>query len=188
MKSRIYMVFVLTFVAVVSSGLLAYFAVYTQPYIDKNKKKEIEQAIMEVIPGVKKSEPIINESKFKIFKGFDEKGEVKGYAVYTIGTGFQDMITLMFGIDKDLKTLFSLKVLDQKETPGLGAKITDDTEFLRFWKNKNIEEGIRLAKHLKEMKELKINEVNAISGATISSRAVVKIINDALNKVKKEVK
>ena len=188
MKSRVYMVFVLTLVAVISSGLLAYFAVYTQPYIEKNKKKEIEQAITEVIPGVKKSEPMVNENKFKIFKGFDENGDVKGYAVYIVGTGFQDMITLMFGVDKDIKTLFSLKILDQKETPGLGAKITDEHEFLQFWKNKDIEEKIVLAKPPKDIKELKENEVNAISGATISSRSVVKIVNNALNKVKKEVK
>ncbi len=188
MKSRVYMVFVLTFVAVIASGLLAYFAVYTQPYIEKNKQKEIDKAIKEVVPGVKTSKIIIDESKFKVFQTMNDKEEKIGYAIYIVGTGFQDMITLMFGVDNDFKTLYSLDVLDQKETPGLGAKITDKNEFLQFWKNRDIEGEIKLVKPPKSLNELKNNEVNAISGATISSRSVVKIINNAIKKAKEKIK
>ncbi len=188
MKSRVYMVFVLTLVAVISSGLLAYFAVYTHPYIEKNKKAEVEKAIKEVVPGTVTNKIIKDENKFKIFACYDKDGKTLGYAVYTVGTGFQDLITIMFGVDKYLDKMFRLEVLEQKETPGLGAKITDKDLFLKFWKNKNITGEIILAKPPKGESELKDNEVNAISGATISSRSVVSIVNKALKRVKEEVK
>ncbi len=182
------MVFVLTLVAVISSGLLAYFAVYTQPYIEKNKKAEIEKAIKEVVPGTIESKALKDENKFKIFAGYDKDGKLLGYAVYTVGTGFQDLITVMFGVDKHLEKMYKLEVLEQKETPGLGAKITDEKIFLKFWENKNIRGEIILAKPPKGESELKDNEVNAISGATISSRSVVTIVNKALKRVREEVK
>ncbi len=181
------MIFVLTLVAVISSGLLAYFAVYTQPYIEKNKKAEIEKAIKEVVPGTVESKALKDENKFKIFAGYDKDGKLLGYAVYTVGTGFQDLITIMFGVDKHLEKMYRLEVLEQKETPGLGAKITNENIFLKFWKNKDIREEIILAKPPKSENELKDNEVNAISGATISSRSVVTIVNKALKRVKEEV-
>ncbi len=183
-----YMVLVLTVIAVVSGWLLAYFANYTKPFIEKNKKADIEKAIHEVLPGIKTSETKIDELKFKVFVGKDENGNIKGYAVYAVGTGFQDLITVIFGVDKDFKTLYSLRVLEQKETPGLGAKITDENEFLKFWENRNIQSGeIILSKPPKAQNELNPNEVNAISGATISSRSVVSIVNKAIERAKKEI-
>lgn len=187
MKSRVYMVFVLTLVAIISSGLLAYFAVYTHPYIEKNKKAEIEKAIKEVVPGTITNKIIKDDNRFKVFAGYDKDGKLLGYAVYTVGTGFQDLITLMFGVDKHFEKMFRLEVLEQKETPGLGAKITDENLFLKFWKNKNVRGEILLAKPPKGESELKDNEVNAISGATISSRSVVAIVNKALKRLREEV-
>ncbi len=183
-----YIVLVLTVIAAISGWLLAYFANYTKPYIEKNKKADIEKAIREVLPNVEYVEKKIDEPKFKIFIGKDKEQNIVGYALYAVGTGFQDLITVMIGVDKDFKTLYNLRVLEQKETPGLGAKITDEKEFLMFWKNKNIQSGsIKLSKTPKSLNELSSDEVNAISGATISSRAVVNITNEAIKRAKKEI-
>jgi len=187
MKSRIYMIIVLSIVAIISGALLGYFGSYTRPYIIENQKKEIDTAINKVLPGIDKNEELINKNDFKVFKGYKDDNVV-GYAVYAKGVGFQDVITLMFGLDKNMDTLFKLEILEQKETPGLGAKITEKDPFLRFWEDRNINQKIELAKPPKSKQELEKNQVNAISGATISSESVIKIVNNGITRVKKEVK
>jgi electron transport complex protein RnfG len=179
------MVAVLTAVGLLSGGFLAAVGLLTKDRIALNKKREIERAIVSVVPGSVASETLYEEKEFTVYGGKNESGDLQGYAVYTSGVGFQDKIVLMIGTDASLSRLNGLVVLDQKETPGLGAKIVDRTSFLVYWENKDFTQPFSLHKPPAPSPEgLSASEVNTITGATISSEAVLNIVNAAREKVK----
>jgi electron transport complex protein RnfG len=112
----------------------------------------------------------------KVFLGYDETGDPIGYAVTGAEPGFQDFIHLIFGYDAGKGRLLGMKVLESKETPGLGDKIFKDEEFVAQF------QGV-----LAPIEGVKVgagsgtdNEVDMITGATISSRTVIGIINHRL--------
>jgi electron transport complex protein RnfG len=113
----------------------------------------------------------------KAFVGFDASGKRLGVAITAAEPGFQELVTLMIGFDPQTGTLIGFKVLDQKETPGLGDKIERDSAF-----------GGQFAGRVAPLTGVKgragkpPSEVQTITGATISSRAVIRIINNAIAK------
>jgi electron transport complex protein RnfG len=180
------MIVVLTSVGLLSGGFLATVGLLTKDRIAANKQKELEEAILSVVPGTASSSKIYEEKDLAIYETRDKKGKLTGFAVPTSGVGFQDKITLMFGIDPALTRINSLTILDQKETPGLGAKITDQESFLKYWKNKDCSKSLSLRKPpATSLNDLGSSEVNTITGATISSEAVLNIVNVSLEKLKK---
>lgn len=180
------MVVVLTTVGFLSGAFLTTVGLLTKDRIALNKKLEIENAIIAVVAGSSSSGLIYEEKDLSVYRGLDESGETVGYAIYASGVGFQDKISLMVGVDKDLAHISSLTILEQKETPGLGAKITDRASFLQYWEGKDFSQPLHLRKPpVDSPSKLSASEVNTITGATISSQAVVDIINSAREKVKK---
>ena len=113
----------------------------------------------------------------KAYVGFDESGKRLGAAVTAQEPGFQEEVLLMIGFEPSSGTLIGFKVLDEKETPGLGDKIERDTSF-----------GSQFAGRVAPLKGVKArnatdqSQVQTITGATISSRAVIRIINHAVEK------
>jgi len=179
------MVVVLTGVGLLSGGFLASVGILTKDRIALNKKMEIERAIVSVVPGSVAGETLYEEKEFIVYGGKNEAGDLQGFAIYTSGIGFQDKIVLMIGVDASLSRLNGLAVLDQKETPGLGAKITDRPSFLVYWENKDFTRTFSLRKPPAPAPEsLSASEVNTITGATISSEAVLSIVNAAREKVR----
>ena len=178
------MVIVLTAVGFLSGGFLASVGLLTKERIAFNKQQEIERAVMSVIPGASASRMVFEDKDFVIYAGTENTGQLLGYAVYTAGVGFQDKIVLMLGIDASLSRINGLTILEQKETPGLGAKITDEKSFLVYWVNKDLRQPLRLRKPPAPSPEsLSTSEVNTITGATISSEAVLTIVNSARERV-----
>jgi electron transport complex protein RnfG len=109
----------------------------------------------------------------KVFLGFDEAGDPVGYAVTGAEPGFQDFIHLIFGYDAATQSLLGMKVLESKETPGLGDKIFKDMDFVTGFQG--VETPIVGVKQGRATGA--DNEVDMITGATISSRTVIGIIN-----------
>ncbi len=182
------MVIVLTTVGLISGGFLAGVAQLTKERIALNIQKEIEEAIVEVVPGTTQNRKMYEEEDFTIYGGQDPSGDATGYAVQATGIGFQDKITLMFGINKSLQKITGLTIIDQKETPGLGAKITDWNAFLQFWEGRDASGHLTLRKPPADSLEaLSPSEVNTITGATISSQKVLEIVNLSLDKLKEIV-
>lgn len=179
------MIVVLTVVGLISGGCLSVVGLLTRERIELNRQKEIEEAIGKVVPGTKSYSAAVEEKDLTVYKAKGEQDNLIGYAIYARGTGFQDVITLMFGTDPNLDKINSLTILEQKETPGLGAKITDGQAFLQFWENREINQGLTLRKPAVDTKEeLAPSEVNTITGATISSQKVLDIINLSLEQVR----
>lgn len=112
----------------------------------------------------------------RIFLGYDAAGRRIGFALSSTEVGFQDPVTVMFGYDAAAHQVIAMRVIASKETPGLGAKITSDSEFVRGFR------GVvaPIAGHKKDRATGAKDEVVMITGATISSRAVIGIINHAV--------
>ncbi len=112
----------------------------------------------------------------RVFAGYaDAEGkQLIGFALAYQRTGFQDAIRLIFGYDPRTKKVLGVKVLEHKETPGLGDKIEKEP-FLGPIRGQVLD--------LVAVKPGKGtgggSEVDTVTGATISSGWVIKIINEA---------
>jgi electron transport complex protein RnfG len=105
------------------------------------------------------------------------KGQKVGYAFLTQIQGYSGAITLMFGID-DRNAVTGLEILSHTETPGLGAKITTPA-FRDQFRNRKAE-ALKLKKD-----DPHAGQIDAITGATISSRAVTRAISTAIESFQK---
>jgi electron transport complex protein RnfG len=183
------MVIVLTSVALISGSFLAFVGTLTKERIALNIQREIEEAIVHVIPGAVRSEKLYEEKGLTIYGGKDEDGALIGFGILASGVGFQDRISLMLGTNISLTRTKKMRIIEQKETPGLGAKIDDEETFLIFWENKDCSEFLSLRKPaVKTPEELAPMEINTITGATISSESVLKIVNSALERARQLIK
>lgn len=107
-------------------------------------------------------------------------GQVVGYAIIAAAPGFADVITLIYGYDAAADRVIGMKVLENKETPGLGDRIVKDSTFVAEFSGvgtplKGVKKGAGTGAK---------NEVDLITGATISARTVVAIVNRSLEQMK----
>ena len=92
------------------------------------------------------------------------------------GPGFQDTIAILYGYKPAETLVVGMEVLESRETPGLGDKIYKDAEWVGAFSALSIDPEIVAVKNGTRSDA---NEIDAITGATISSKAVVRIINEA---------
>ena len=154
--------------------------------ITANKARELKEAVFKVLPGVAKMQKMIfkddkliatntqEKDELPIYGGYDNEGQFVGYAIPGEGAGFQDTIKILYGYKADTRKVVGMEVLDSKETPGLGDKIYKDLSFVANFDDLTVEPEIVA---VKKGKKSAPNEIDAITGATISSKAIVKIIN-----------
>lgn len=180
MNKVVQMLMVLTGIGIISGGLLATVDRWADPFIIANKKAETEAAIFRVQPGGYSYEKI-NNIDFEAYKVRRKNPEVIGYALVFEGNGFQGKIRLICGLSSDLNKIIALEILEQVETPGLGTKITESPFTEQF---KQLE-TTPLINWVKGVEPSKPNEIQAITGATISSKSVVEIVNKGIEKMRK---
>lgn len=112
---------------------------------------------------------------YTVYDAWLPEGKMVGHVVKAAGQGYADKIELLVGLDAQGKRITGLFVLEQKETPGLGAKILEDAWRGQF-KEKSTEKTLSVVKG----GEVKEDEIDAISGATISSNSVTGIVNSTV--------
>jgi electron transport complex protein RnfG len=158
----------LNLVVIYVIGGLILAAVYarTSPIMYRNAEEQKKQALKELIPDADKIEKLgdwsIHEKHAEYF--IAKKGdETIGYIVQSYGKGYSSYINTLIAVDKDFKVQ-KINILSHAETPGLGDEIEADS-FKGQFKNKDLD-------HLKVLKTDTTEYIQAISGATISSRAV----------------
>jgi electron transport complex protein RnfG len=111
--------------------------------------------------------------KATVFKG-KKGGKVVAAALQTAAGGFGGDIVVLTAFDLEGKKILGVKALDQKETKGLGTRVSDDAEpFVRQWKGMPYEGGVALRSNG--------GKVDAISGATVSSGGFTNAVNKAVN-------
>jgi len=181
MKNTAKMISVLTIVGLLSGAVLALVYSYANPLIARNQKDETEKAIFKIFPEAKNYDKE-SAGEEDVFKVKDESGKLLGYAFIAKGNGYQGVITIMAGIKPDLETMVGIEVLDSQETPGLGQEITTEKFESQF---KGLKASPEIT-YVKNKKPDKPNEIQAITGATISTRAVCEILNDSIEALKKE--
>ncbi len=160
----------------------------TLPTITANKARELREAVLKVLPGVSQMQALVyrdgelvvtaapGKNEPVIYGGHDAEGRFIGYAVPAAGPGFQDTIALLYGYKPAEKIVVGMEILESRETPGLGDKIYKDEEFVAEFGALSVEPEIVA---VKKGTASQANHVDAITGATISSKAVVRIINEA---------
>ena len=100
------------------------------------------------------------------------------------GRGLWGMIEGIVTLDSALSHIVSVRILSQEETPGLGDRIKD-ASYLVTYRGKTAAEPLELAiRHAAEAE----NEVDAISGATLSSQALVKTVSEATGRLRAVLK
>jgi len=143
---------------VVSSGLLAYVFLLTAPVIARNAEAAFESSLREVLPGAETFKRLSAPEATPVYEGY--KGETAvGLAVQVAPRGYSGEIRMLVGVDPQLQVK-GLKILAQKETPGLGTNILKPSFIGQF-----------IGKGTTDLLEPK-KDIDAITGATISTRAV----------------
>ena len=104
------------------------------------------------------------------------QGDLRGWVVKASGQGYADKIELLLGLSPQLDTITGLFVLDQKETPGLGNKVITPE-----WRGQFTAKNTRPALAVVKTGAKAANEIDAVTGATISSRSVTAIINTIIS-------
>jgi electron transport complex protein RnfG len=170
MREMIKMVIVLTILSCFSGGLLAYIRNNTQERIDNQVLEFVKgPAIRSIFEGAT-NDPI--KDRFSIKDGDVERtffvgvfdGEPRGVAFETSGKGFGGDVGVMTGFDVKDNKLLGVSVTTHSETPGMGARAKSDPSFTAQFK------GLSLEKPYKVTADG--GSINALSGATITSRAV----------------
>jgi electron transport complex protein RnfG len=178
----------------VAGFLIVFVFAWSQPIIQAYKAEQLRLAVQEVLKGPERfdtlyvyQDALVRELPTgvdgaglqQIFLGYDEGGDRIGFAVAYGEPGFQDIVRVIFGYDRAEQTVLGMKVLESKETPGLGDKIEKDTAFVN-----QFDGAVAPLLGVKPREATgEAHEIDMITGATISSRVVIRIINDQIERL-----
>lgn len=166
------LVITLTVIGVISALALAVVYQWTTPYIEEHQARAREEAIFSVLEGAVDYEET-TENGIAFFEGYDEAGNLVGVSYIAKGSGYQGAIEIMVGYDPANNEILDISVLNHEETPGLGARITEE-QFKDNFANKPVGEY-----ELVNREPTDPYQVETIAGATISARSVKNIVSDA---------
>jgi electron transport complex protein RnfG len=121
----------------------------------------------------------------RFYAAYDGKGQFAGIAAEGGAKGYADMVRVMFGYSETCHCIVGIRVVSMRETPGIGDRILTDKDFLANFKALDVRLKDDLSALANEVKVVKHGaktqawQIDAISGATVTSRAVGKGVNDA---------
>lgn len=188
-------------VATISGVLLALVYQGTYDIIQRNREQVVRQAVFTVIPGAVAQVPfeITDQSELEqvagdataqpeLFAGWSEEGELVGVALKATGQGYGGPIKVLYGYDPDQELITGLTILESQETPGLGDRISEEPFLDHFDKLKATlnaaEQGLaHPITFVKSGEKTKPWQVEGISGATISSKAVTNAVRQNTSKM-----
>ncbi len=163
---------ILTLVAIISAGSLSWINKITKSEIISQEQKELNDALMQVLPGSSSQDiiPIKQEDRILYYTGYanSTRTRINGYAFIVESQGYTSTIKTLVGIDTS-GTILSIKILSQEETPGLGARCEE------------IRNGEKTPWWQAQFQNVNINDlatyrdcglIESITGATITSNAI----------------
>ncbi|MDP1735117.1 MAG: FMN-binding protein [Sulfuritalea sp.] len=175
----------------------------TYDAVAANKRIATERAVFKVIPAatsiaeyvalpaggieqkVGAGDTAIAPGAVRFFAAYGGDGKLAGIAAEGVGKGYADNVRIMFGYQPDCQCVVGIGVVSMRETPGIGDKIITDKEFLANFTALDVKLKADLSALANEVKAVKHGaktnswQIDAIAGATITSRAVGKAINDS---------
>ena len=164
MKDIIRFSLVLCLICFVSGAMLALIYGIAEPRIVQQQKIEEEKAIQEVLPRVPAAIEKIELEDYVFYRAKDADNNIIAYVIIAQTKGYADLIKVVAALSRQGK-LIKVKVLDQYETPGVGTQIVED-KFLSQFEGKLINE-----------------QFDTITGATISSQALIDLIKEKSERV-----
>jgi electron transport complex protein RnfG len=149
---------------------------YTSPVRFAAEKKEKEEALKEMAPDA--TDPItaagmwMSHEKHYEYYAATSNAKPVAYIASTAGKGYSSYIQMLVSLDPGMK-IRDIKILHHGETPGLGDQVEDKALFLGQFTGKTLSQLVLVKSETSE-------NIQAISGATISSRAVTNGVKDAV--------
>ncbi len=196
------MIRTLGLVATVCGILLVLTYQNTLRAIQANKRVALERAVFKVIPGAHSmkafhvgKEGLVPEGgavpagAVKFYAAYDQDGGLKGLAAEAAAMGYADMVRVLYAYNPAKQAIDGFGVVGHRETPGIGDKIITDRAFLKNFEALDARlnaAGDALANPIKVVKNGGKRhpwEIDAITGATVTSRAVARGINDSAQKL-----
>jgi electron transport complex protein RnfG len=175
---------------------------WTQPAIAANKKVVLERSVRALIPdaarivefdasdkGVTaaKGDPAAGAVRF--YAAYDKNGKLDAIAAEGGARGYSDTVRVLYGYRRDCECIFGIQVTQMKETPGIGDKIITDPAFLKNFERLDVSLTPDMKSLFNAVKTVKHGtkqfgwEIDAIAGATITSKAVGRGINDSAQRL-----
>ncbi len=163
------------------------------PRIQQNKIDKLNRLMSGLLTGAEKFDLVVaqidvslpkgRKTRSDIYKALSDDGGCLGWAFGAEGSGFADKIELVIAVDENFERLAGFDVLASNETPGFGDQIKLD-----YYRNQFKNAPAAKLELLKTGDAQKIDsEIVAITGATVSSEAVVAILNNYMEQVKKQL-
>ncbi len=185
MRDIIKLSVILLIISAIAAGALAYTNQITAPMIEASKKAAATAARTDVMPdatdftavaddqlaSIAEKNGLTTDELNQIYIAYKD-GQVVGYTIQTTSKGYSGDIVALTGIYMD-GTLGGVKVLTQTETAGLGAKA--QTDWIDQYQGKTVSSELTVIK----LGTPNDSQIQAITGATITSRAVTKAVNMA---------
>lgn len=171
----------------------------TLPIIDQNKAEALEAGVFRVLPGAvsQRTFRLTPDHRFEpysgsgagerlIYAGYDAQGRFVGVAIEARGQGFADVIRFLYGYSPERQVVIGFLVLESKETPGLGDKIAHEAHFLANFEGLDASlnaagDGLlQTVVAVKQGQKKHPWEIDGITGATISSKAIGNAIQQSI--------
>ena len=185
-------------VGMVCGLLIVSVFVVTLPVIARNEAAALQAAVFEVLPGATAKASFVlaegggfrparegDDPRQTVHAGYDASGALVGVAIPAEGMGYQDVIRILYGYSPSQQAIVGMQVLASKETPGLGDKIEKDPAFRANFQALDVSlaaDGQSLAHPVEAVKSgAKTGpwQVDGITGATISSKAIANILRQS---------
>ena len=165
--------FILALICVVAAGLLGVVNRLTVPKILAAARSEEQAALKEVLPLAVKFAAVKSaaDEETLYYKAFDHQGKVMGFVFKAGGKGYSSVIQTLAGIFPDGK-ISAVKIISINETPGLGMRVSEDKFTSQFSRQNSLD----------------LSGVEAITGATISSRAVMDSVQEKARQIMELIK
>jgi electron transport complex protein RnfG len=161
---------ILGLICFLSSSVLAVVNGITEPKIKLQKEKEELLALKEALPESASFRPVFQEAQIIYYTAYDSDAQLNGFVIKSQGKGYSANIEVLAGLNLNLE-IVNARILSQNETPGLGNRIIEPA-FLEQFKGKNLDSFSR---------------VQAITGATVSSGAVINALKNRISELKEKL-
>jgi len=184
-------------IALVAGVLVVSVVEWTRPMIEANRAQALQEAVLAVVPDAVESRAFVltdtglvpaeqaQADGPLVHAGYDAQGRFTGAALEASGRGYADVIRFLYGYDPECQCILGISVLQSQETPGLGDRIETDPDFQASFEGLDAslnEQGTGLAHPIRAVEPGESDapgEIDAITGATVSSEAVVDALHDS---------
>ena len=194
------MVRTLGMVSVICGIIIVGIYQFTLPAVNANKKLALERQVFKVLPNAKHVVPyfatangivsaegqdLAPAGSMTFYAVYDADKKLSGIAAEASSSGYADQVRILYAYDVDKQVITGIGVISMRETPGIGDKILTDAAFLKNFEALDVHLSDDLKSLANAVKTVKHGtktgpwQIDAIAGATVTSKAVGRGINES---------